>query len=192
VLGRAHAATSPARVLVVGDSVPAALSYQPSLEREIAKGLDVVFDLQVCRRLATAGCPYGGRLASSALDVVASAARTGDVLVVDVGYNDDPAAYRGEMARLIRVATSRGVKKIVWVNLSETRSLYRQTNAAIDSEARSHPIVQVADWSSWSSGKPWFRGDGLHLTDSGARGLALMLRASILAAARSAAATSRR
>jgi hypothetical protein len=178
------------RVLVVGDSVSAALGYEPSLETGIAKGLDVEFDLQVCRRLTSPGCPYAGRAPSSALDVLEHAGRASDVLVVDVGYTDDPAAYGSGMARVIRAAKSLGVKQIVWVNLRETENLYRRTNAAIRTEARRFPVVQVADWNAWSAGKPWFRADGLHLTDAGVQGLAAMLRAYIESAARSAATTS--
>jgi lysophospholipase L1-like esterase len=168
--------------------VSAALGYEPSLETGIAKGFDVRFDLQVCRRLASAGCPYGGRAPSSALDVVESAPRGNDVLVVDVGYNDDPAVYGSEMARVIRTARSVGVKEIVWVNLRETQEHFTRINAVIRAQARRFPVVQVADWNAWSAGKPWFRSDGLHLTDSGAQGLADMLRAYIASAARSAAA----
>ena len=162
----------------------------PSLEAGIAKGFDVRFDLQVCRRLTTAGCPYAGRKPSSALDVVEGAARGSDVLVVDVGYNDDPALYGREMEQVIRAAKADGVKEIVWVNLRETQGLFKRINAVIGTEAQHFPLVQVADWNAWSAGKPWFRSDGLHLTDSGAQGLALMLRVYIVSAARSAAATS--
>jgi hypothetical protein len=124
------------------------------------------------------------------LDVVEGAARGSDVLVVDVGYNDDPALYGREMARVIRAAKTDGVKEIVWVNLRETQSLFKRINAVIGTEAQRFPLVQVADWNSWSAGKPWFRSDGLHLTDAGAQGLALMLRVYIVSAAKSAAATS--
>jgi hypothetical protein len=182
-LGQAHATARVVRVLVVGDSVSAALGYQPSLETGIAKGFDVKFDLQVCRRLVSAGCPYAGQLPSSALDVVESAARGRDVLVVDVGYNDDPAAYGREMAEVVRAAKADGVKQVVWVNLRETQSAFARINAAIGAEAHRFPLVQVADWNSWSAGKPWFRSDGLHLTDGGAHGLALMLRVYVVSAA---------
>ena len=178
------------RVLVVGDSVSAALGYEPMLETGIAKGFEVRFDLQVCRRLATAGCPFGGHPPSSALDVVQSSAGGSEVLVVDVGYNDDPAVYGREMGQVIRAAKAAGVKEIVWVNLRETQTLFKRINVVIGTEARRFPLVQVADWNSWSAGKPWFRSDGLHLTDSGAQGLALMLRVYVVSAAKSAAASS--
>ena len=177
-------------MVVVGDSISAALAYQPSIERAIAKGFNVKFDLQVCRRLASAGCPYNGGVPSSALDAVRAAGRgIGDVLVVDVGYNDDPAVYGRQMAEVIRTAKAGGVKQIVWVTLRETEPGFEQINAVIRAEAQRFPLVQVADWNSWSAGKPWFRSDGLHLTDAGADGLALMLRVYIVSAARAAAAT---
>jgi lysophospholipase L1-like esterase len=190
-IGHAHGATPrPVRVVVVGDSIAAALAYQPSMERAVAKGFNVKFDLQVCRRLASAGCPYNGGVPSSALDAVRAAGRgIGDVLVVDVGYNDDPTVYGRQMAEVIRTAKAGGVKQIVWVNLRETEPGFTQINAVIRAEAQRFPLVHVADWSSWSDGKPWFRPDGLHLTDAGADALALMLRVYIVSAARAAAAT---
>jgi hypothetical protein len=160
------------------------------MEAAVAKGFDVKFDLQVCRRLASAGCPYNGRVPTSALDAVRAAGPAiGDVLVVDVGYNDDPAVYGRQMDQLIRTAKADGVKEIVWVNLRETEPLFKQINTVIRTEAQRFPLVQVADWNAWSAGKPWFRSDGLHLTNAGADGLALMLRVYIVSAAQAAAAT---
>ena len=68
------------------------------------------------------------------------------------------------------------VEGIVWVTLRETRDIYRRTNVAIRSEAKRWPQVQVADWNAHSSGRPWFRDDGLHLNAGGASGLAALLR----------------
>ena len=76
-------------MLVVGDSVSAALDYAPAIERGIGKGYDVRYDLRVCRRLASAGCPYRGAVPSSALDAVRAAGRGNDVLVVGVGHNEN-------------------------------------------------------------------------------------------------------
>src|SRR5689334_507629 len=88
VLACHAAAASPTHVTFVGDSVADALAYMPSAERAFSRGFDVHFDLRVCRRLATTGCPYEGATPSSALGVVyASGAHLGPVLVVDVGYN---------------------------------------------------------------------------------------------------------
>ena len=57
-----------------------------------------------------------------------------------------------------------------------------QSNARIRSAGkRWRNKLVVADWNAYSSGKPWFREDGLHLTTSGALGLARLLRPLVLA-----------
>ena len=61
--------------------------------------------------------------------------------------------------------------------------VFAETNAVIRSEAKKFPQVTVADWDSWSAGKPWFRPDGLHLTADGATALAQFLRPYLAAAA---------
>jgi hypothetical protein len=177
----------PVRMLLVGDSIPAALDYQPALERTLSRGLDLRYDLRVCRRLATTGCPYDGSVPDSALDAVRAAGTgIGPVLLVDVGYNDDPDTYGPQMVEVINAAKALGVRQIVWVTLRETQEFESRINTIIRIEAGRHPIVQVADWNAASAGKPWFRPDGLHLNDAGARGLAAFLRGYILRAATTA------
>jgi hypothetical protein len=183
-LACSSAASTQVRVTLVGDSVADALAYMPAAEHEFGRGFDVHFDLRVCRRLAVRGCPYRGTTPSSALDVVSSSGvHLGPVLVVDVGYNDDPAQYRRGMDDLVETAGALGVKRIVWVTLRESQPIYRQTNAVIRSEAKRFPQIDVADWNASSAGKPWFRSDGLHLTAAGATALAAWLRPYLLRAA---------
>jgi hypothetical protein len=176
----AQSANRPVEVTVLGDSVADSLQYAPSAEQLLARGYDVRFDLRVCRRLASRGCPYDGAIPPSALDSVrADGSSLGDVLIVDVGYNDDPSTYRSGMAGVIRAAKAAGVERVVWVTLREMSryaSVYRQTNDVIESEAGRFTGVEVADWNGWTAGKPWFRPDGLHLTVAGAAGLAEFLR----------------
>jgi hypothetical protein len=177
-------AQSPVRVTVVGDSIAAALDYVPEARHSLERGFDVRLDLRVCRRLATAGCAYQGAVPSSALDAVrAAGGALGQVLVVDVGYNDDPAAYRPAMDAVIRAAQASGVRAVVWVTLRNTNGVYARTDAVIRGEAQRFPAVEVADWSAFSRGRPWFRPDGLHLNADGAAGLAAMLRPLIVRAA---------
>jgi hypothetical protein len=171
-------------VTFVGDSVPAAIGYVGAAQQELARGLDVDLDLLVCRRLVTTGCRYRGSSPPSALDTIRSAgAGLGDVLVVDVGYNDSDQTYREGMDEVIRAAKAEGVKRIVWVTLRETRENYHWTNVTIRSEAKRWPIIEVADWNAYSQGRPWFGSDGLHLNAAGAEGLATFLRPLILEAA---------
>ena len=181
----AAATTRQVRVTFVGDSVPAAIIYMPDARSILARGLAIRLDLRVCRRLATASCTYQGSAPTTALQSVQSFGRgLGDVLVVDVGYNESSTGYRQGIDRVMRAARAQGAVGVVWVTLRETLDVYRQTNIAIRAAQRRWPELQVADWNAYSRGKPWFSSDGLHMGSSGADALARFLRPYIFRAAK--------
>ena len=170
-------AAGPVPVTFVGDSVPASITYIPSARAQLRRGLEVRFDLDVCRRLVQASCTYQGSTPSSALESVKSYGNgLGRVLIVNVGYNESADGYRAGIDRIMRAALAQGASGVVWVTLRETRSIYRRTNVAIRTAARRWPQLVVADWNAFSQGKPWFGDDGLHLTATGATSLASFLR----------------
>lgn len=106
----------------------------------------------------------------------------GSIVVVDVGYNDDPASYGDDLDRVMQVLVRNGVSTVIWVTMQEGRLLYRTTNAAIRSAARRWPQLRIADWHEASRAKStWFGDDGLHLSAQGAIGLARFLRPHLLA-----------
>ena len=180
-------AASPARpdVTFVGDSISASLDYVPSARRALTRSFDTSFDLAVCRRLVTEGCAFQGRVPTTALEAVRARGRTlGDVLVVHVGYNEGSTGYRQGMRRIIRTAHAQGASGVVWVTLRAANPIYRPTNAAIRREARRWRGVETADWEALSRGKPWFRGDGLHLSVAGANALARLVRQHVARVAR--------
>jgi hypothetical protein len=183
--GAARPVGTPIRVTVLGDSVADSLQYVPSAERFLQRGFDVRFDLKVCRRVASPGCVFQGAAPPSALVAARREGRAlGNVLVVDVGYNDDPRLYATGMDALVQAAQADGVKRIVWLTLRAARPVYGLTNTVIRDEAGKFPqLVTVADWNSWSAGKPWFGSDDLHLSGTGATALAQFLRPYLLAAA---------
>lgn len=174
------------RVTFVGDSVPASINYSTLARRVLSAGLSLRLDLRVCRRLVRTSCSYQGVTPPNALDAVVSYGRgLGDVLIVDVGYNEDSVGYRRGIDRIMRAALARGVKGVVWVTLRETIPTYRWTNGAIRSALARWRRLEVADWNVYSAGRPgWFGRDGLHLTAAGADGLARFLRPYVLRAAR--------
>ena len=106
------------------------------------------------------------------------------MVVINVGYNDWAAVY--DVDRVMRALRAAGVERVVWVTLREASSnasLYAQSNGRIRAADRRWKSLVVADWNAYSRGKPWFREDGLHLTVSGAHGLARLLRPLVVAAA---------
>ncbi len=180
----AAATKAPVRVTFVGDSVPASIMYSPRAKSILAQGLRTRLDLRVCRRLATASCSYQGSAPTSALQSVQSLGRAlGDVLIVDVGYNESATGYREGIDRVMRAARAQGASGVVWVLLRETRDIYRQTNTVIRAAQQRWPQLLVADWNAYSRGKPWFSSDGLHMSTTGADALAAFLRPYALRAA---------
>lgn len=179
---------SKTRVTVIGDSVTASFDYVPAARRYLGKGLDLRSDAVVCRRLVATSCPFRGSTPSTALQVVGSKRSTlGPVVVVNVGYNDWPAVY--DVDRVMRALKAAGVRSVIWVTLREATSyadVYAQSNARIRKAAsRWRGRLVVADWNAYSRGEAWFREDGLHLTTSGALGLARLLRPLVLKGAAS-------
>lgn len=170
------------RVTVIGDSITASLDYVPSAKRYLGRGIDLRSDADVCRRLVVASCAFQGSTPETALGVIGSQGRSlGSVVVLNVGYNDWAAAY--DVDRVMRALQRVGVRTAIWVTLRETTTNYAQSNARIRSAARRwESSLVVADWNSYSRGRPWFREDGLHLTASGAMALARLLRPLVVSA----------
>ena len=180
----AAATKTPVRVTFVGDSVPASIMYSPRAKSILARGLTTRLDLRVCRRLATASCSFQGSAPTSALQSVQSLGRSlGDVLIVDVGYNESSSGYRAGIDRVMRAARAQGASGVVWVLLRETIDIYRQTNDVIRASQKRWPDMIVADWNAYSRGKPWFSSDGLHMSVTGADALASFLRPYVFRAA---------
>ena len=178
---------SKTRVTVIGDSITASFDYVPAARRYLGKGLDLRSDAVVCRRLVATSCDFQGSTPPTALQVVGSKRRAlGPVVVVNVGNNDWPAVY--DVDRVMRALKAAGVRSVIWVTLREATSyagVYAQSNTRIRKAASRWKGLTVADWNAYSRGKAWFREDGLHLTTSGALGLARLLRPLVLAGAAS-------
>jgi hypothetical protein len=176
------------RVTFIGDSVAASFEYVPAAKARLSRGLDVRYDLRVCRRLVDASCAYQGYQPQTTLETVRSRAGSlGRVVIIDVGYNDTPSRFASQMALVMRELKADGVRKVIWVTLREERSLYAVTNRAIRAAPRRWPkVAVVADWERYSHGQAWFGGDGLHLNGSGAVGLATLLRPVVLRSVRQA------
>jgi hypothetical protein len=170
---------------LVGDSVAASISYVPAAQSQLERGLSVTLDARVCRRLVQASCSHQGSTPTTALQAVQRyGRRLGDVLVMDVGYNESWAGYRSGIDRVVQAALRQGAKRVVWVTLRETSTNYHRTNVAIERAADRWSELLVADWNAYSRDEAWFASDGLHLTSSGARALASFLRSYVVRAAR--------
>src|SRR5216117_2782021 len=79
-------ASSGPRVTMFGDSIADSLEYVPEARQLLGNGLE----LTPCRRLVSPGCAYQGTHPESVLDIVQASplAALGNIVVVDVGYNE--------------------------------------------------------------------------------------------------------
>ena len=181
--GAGTAGGSGPRVTLFGDSVAGSLAYVPAARDLLGTGVDLRLEATPCRRLASPGCPYQGVRPASVLDVVQSSspAELGDIVLVDVGYNESAVNYDTDMTSVVRALVPRGVSHVVWVTMRGQTDNYRQIDAIVRAEAGRWPQIEIADWDAASSGQDWFQADGLHLNAAGAMGLAALLRVFVTA-----------
>ncbi len=175
---------APPRVTMFGDSSAEVLDSVSDAKQFLAQGLDVNWQLRVCRRLVELSCPYMGVRPPTVLDVLHSTpnAQLGSIVVIDVGYNDYVDQYQSDMETIMSTLVAKGVDHVIWTTMHEVRQDYRSINATIRSEATRWPQITIADWNAYSQGQQWFNSDGIHLNSAGAWGLAHLLRPVVLAA----------
>ncbi len=179
----AGAASRP-RVTVIGDSVAASLHLVPKARALLGRGIDLQLDAKVCRRLVGTSCPFQGRRPQNVVDTIATTKRIGEVVVIDVGYNDDPATYATGIETVMTALVHAEVHTVIWSTLKVDRPGYRKINAAIRKAAVRWTQLQVVDWDTYSRARgAWFVEDGLHVNVAGAFALARMLRPPVVAAA---------
>ncbi len=159
------AQTPPLRVTMVGDSVM--LGARDQLLAEFA-GMPVTVDASEDRSLLGAIGMF--QSAGPAL---------GDVVVLDLGYNDsgDPAVFReridGAMGALA------GVRHVIWLNQHEFRPDRAGMNAELNAAASRYPNLEVVDWNAEVVAHPEdVYGDSIHLTPAGQAAMAALVRRS--------------
>jgi hypothetical protein len=186
--GVAAPASAP-RVTIVADSVGGVLFWQREARDELGRGIDLRIEIRTCRRLVTEGCEYDGERPPSALEAIkALGPGLGDVVVVDIGYNDAPAGYPAALDRVMRALLDAGVDRVVWVTLRERRPSWAEINDAIRDGAKRWPEMRVGDWERESAGHDEWFADGIHMNWVGGASFGRFLRSLIVDACAAACA----
>lgn len=114
----------------------------------------------------------------------ANALPTGlDLVVVELGYNDNPATFSDDIDAMMSALTARGVGQVAWVNMADIRTsggslVYTEANAALAAATGRWGNLRVLDWDAGSSSSErsrWFSSDGVHHTTTGNAEFALWL-----------------
>jgi hypothetical protein len=101
----------------------------------------------------------------------------GDVVVLDLGYNDasDPAVFRtridGAMAALA------GVREVIWLNQHDWGPGRAGMNAELAAAPARYSNLTVIDWNAEVAAHPdYVYADQIHLTPAGQNGMATVVR----------------
>ncbi len=170
------------RVLLVGDSTLLAIG---SYEAEDAlRGMDPVYEAASCRALGQPSC--GDDPPTNSVEVIEATDGRIDVVVVMAGYDEWFTTFPSSFAQVVDAARSRGAARIVWLTYPEdvdyllpdhraaSESLANMNRVLAERAASgTYPDVVVADWYTYSaSAEGWFSRDGIHLSVTGALGVA--------------------
>jgi hypothetical protein len=162
-------------VTIFGDSVAAALDWDPTARDVLEHGNRLTLELAACGRLWTQGC-FNPPPPSVLTEVRTLGKRIGPTAVVLVGYNDDPHVYQAGIETVLRAMHQRGVKQVLWLTLRPVYQQYRITNEVIRAAARQFPWMTVVNWGGYSwTHASWFGPDGIHFNGGGAVQFAIYL-----------------
>jgi hypothetical protein len=159
----APAQSQPLRVSMFGDSVM--LGAKDALLAQFA-GQPVSVDAVEDRSLL--GAVSLLRAAGPAL---------GDVVVLDLGYNDssDSAVFRGRIDDAM--AALAGVRRVLWLNQHDWGPGRAGMNAELAAAQSRYPNLEVIDWNAEVAAHPGeVYADSIHLTPSGQIAMAALVR----------------
>jgi hypothetical protein len=169
---------------LIGDSVMTGMLWHNDAISVMQAGLDVDWQVAVCRRLVQPSCPFNGQQAPTLLDVVQKLdPDIAPVVVVNVGYNDSEALFAQNVQTSIQALLKAGAQRILWLNLRAVRHPYVHMNAILQAAALRYPQLTIVDWNRYSrSHLDWFQTDGEHLRDAGGVAMATLVHPIVLAA----------
>lgn len=181
-VGEVGASRSPARVLVLGDSVFHSFAHVDSAAELMNERQSTIFATQGCQQLVNEGCMDFAKL-SALQQLRRHAGKFSDVVVVGTGYNDRIGPeFRDAVVAITDEARLQGVD-VLWVTYRETGNVRSKSRVLNDQlrklDARIDDLF-VSDWNEYSKGaEGWFRDDNVHLITRGAIGLARLLNADL-------------
>jgi hypothetical protein len=178
----ATASGSQPRVTLIGDSVMTGIQWHNDAIAIMEAGLDVDWQVAVCRRLVQPSCPFNGQQAPTLLDVVQKLdTDIAPIVAVSVGYNDSEALFPQNVQTSVQALLQAGVQRILWLNLRAVRHPYVHMNAILAAEALKVPQLTIVDWNRYSRSHPdWFQTDGEHLLDAGGVSMATLVHAAVM------------
>jgi hypothetical protein len=172
------------KVTIIGDSVMTGVLWHPDATAVMEDGLEVDWEVGVCRRLEGVSCPYEGKQVPTAVDLVPLlGSNLAQTVVVEMGYNDFERTFAQSVDDTIRDLLDAGVRHILWLNLRAVRHPYLDMNDVLSAADSEYPELTLIDWNTYSRSHPeWFQNDGEHLLAAGGVAMATLVHAAVLKA----------
>ena len=169
-------------VTLFGDSVAEAVVDNPGAKQLVASGVDMSFQVAVCRRVGQDSCPVNGVRPPNVIDLAKRLGSSmGPTVIVAVGYNDFAQSYAQNIEDALAVFKQAGVKRVLWLTLRAAQHQYLGMNDNIVAAAAHHPELVVVDWNLYSRSHPdWFQSDGLHLAGPGPQAMATLVHKTLV------------
>jgi len=159
------AASAAPRVTVISDSVLTSVTWHDDNMAILDDGFDMDVHVAICRRLAVPGCVSDGEAPPSLFDVLAGLPDVAPTVVVEMGYNDDPARFQADVEETIARLTARGAARIVWPTLSVMPSAFQsefqaKNDILVQSYNNSGPVFEarvclIPDATNKTNGFKW-------------------------------------
>jgi SpoIID/LytB domain protein len=180
------ASPSVGSILFIGDSVAESIASEFAA---IVTPAYPTMNFQACagRGMAGAGCLFpvtAPQINSDGVGVV-NTLDAPAIAIVELGYNDDPATFEGEVQQILAALISKAVQRVIFVNMStrSTKRNYAKSNEVFAAAAAKNPGISIFDWNTASSAANqwrWFDNKSLccfvHLSTTGQAEFALFLR----------------
>jgi hypothetical protein len=181
VAGSSPAGAQP-HVLIVGDSVATGMLWHPKAIAVMQRGLDVDWEVAVCRTLVDPGCPFEGDRPPSLLDLVHALGTVPPLVAVEVGYNDELPTFDQALDASMTALLDAGAQHVLWLTLHEAREPFPEINRLLERATARWPQLELVDWNAAADGHAadWFQNDFLHLNEVGGVAMAHLVHGAVM------------
>jgi hypothetical protein len=174
-------ASGAPRVTVISDSVLTSVTWYSANMAILEEGVDLDLHVAICRRLAVTSCAFEGVPPPTLFDVLPTITSLSPTVVVEMGYNDDPTRFRGDVRETLGRLTARGATRIVWPTLFASTPAFTDMNGVLLEAMAANPQLALVDWDGYARRHyDWFQTDNLHLTPAGGAGIATLLHKALV------------
>ena len=172
----------PSRVLLVGDSTLLAVGNYGTLRA--LQGFDPIYAAASCRTLGVPSC--GQNPVPNSVETIKAVNGRVDAVVIMAGYDEWWTTFPDSFEAVNDAARAKGARRIIWLSYREgvgykmpggvsANEAFVKNNQTLRDKVASgaNPDVVLADWYGYTSATPtWLSPDGIHLTITGAYGVA--------------------